>query len=447
MAIVVVTPRFHVRDLTKFPGYGQSAIAWFEYLVGIGAVYFTVGPLLGGLLPDTKWSLSVVSAAILIRGLLGIVAGPLTGFLLQRVGVRRVVLIGGISTAVFTAVTGLVTNPLEFALVFGVALAFADGFMGNIPPASVVHRWFLTRRSVMMGLVNSGAGFGGLIFAPVMALLVTQFGWRQACLILGAIILVCTIPALFLKRGAVESGFGLDGVEGRAVPKVGDEDVVGTPQATIKQIMKHPVFWMIFFMFGVEAWALGTFAADQAIYLQTQGISTIASSAALGAAAGVAAASGILLSRISDRVSPYYTLIGAVSAMFLGSIVFLFAHGIALVWVYSVLFGAGYGLFVPTLPVAISRYFGSNQVARALGVGAIVSSVMGGLGPFVTAQIVGATGNFTLAIQLITGLLAAALVVSIIARPPKFALKTVKEIDPSLAATTQPEVATASSKS
>jgi MFS family permease len=442
MAIVVTTPRFHAKDLISFPGYRQSLIAWFEYLVGIGAVYFTVGPLLTGLLPDTKWSFSVVSAALLIRGLLGIVTGPTTGFLLQRIGVRRVVLIGGVSTAVFTAVTGLVTNPIEFALVFGVALAFADGFMGNIPPAFVVHRWFLTRRSVLMGIVNSGAGFGGLIFAPLMALLVSQFGWRSACFILGGIVLVCTIPALWLKPGAVETGNGLDGVEGRVVPELGDEDVVGTPQRSIKQIAKHPVFWMIFFMFGVESWALGTFAADQALYLETLHISAVASATALGAAAGIAAASGILLSRISDKVSPYYTLIGAVASMFAGSIVLMFAFNISLVWVFSILFGAGYGLFIPTLPVAISRYFGSNQVARALGVGAIISGVMGGLGPFVTAQIVGATGNFTLAIQLITGLLFVALVVAVVARPPKFALKAVKEVDPDAVATADAPVRT-----
>ena len=219
MAIVVETPRFRAKDLVAFPGYAQSGIAWFEYLVGIGAVYFTVGPLLAGLLPDTGWSLSAVSIAILIRGLLGVLSGPLTGFLIHRFGVRPIVLIGGVSTAAFTALTGAVTNPVEFALVFGVALAFADGFMGNIAPATVVHKWFLTRRAGMMGLVNSGAGFGGMIFAPLMALLVTQYGWRQACLILGGIILVSTIPALFLKRGAAESGYGVDGVPGALHPR------------------------------------------------------------------------------------------------------------------------------------------------------------------------------------------------------------------------------------
>lgn len=433
MAVVVETPRFRAKDLVRFPGYVQGGIAWFEYLVGIGAVYFTVGPLLGGMLPDVKWSLTVVSSAILIRGLLSMVSQPLTGFLIHRFGVRPIVLIGGVSTAAFTALTGMVRNPVEFALVFGVALAFADGFMGNIPAATVVHRWFLTRRSVMMGIVNSGAGFGGLIFAPVMALLVHEFGWRHACLALGLIILLGTIPALFLKRSAEDAGHGVDGVPGRAIPQHGDEDVIGTPQSTVKQIVRHPVFWMVFFLFGVEAWALGVYAADQVLYLQRVGIGEVQASAALGAAAGVAAASGILLSRLSDRISPYFVLIGAVSSMLAGSIVFILAHNVGLVWVYSILFGAGYGLFVPTVPVAISRYFGAHEVSRALGIGAILTSVMGGLGPFVTARIVDSTGSFTIAVYLTSGLLLLALIVAIAARPPKFALKPVKEVDPSAA--------------
>ena len=393
MAVVVETPRFRLGDFVRYPGYGQAGIAWFSYLIGIGAVYFTVGPLLGALLPDVKWSFSVVSLALLLRGLLGIVAGPLTGFAIHRFGVRPVVLTGGVLTAVFTALTGTVQNPFEFALIFGVALAFADSFMGNIPAATVVQNWFLTRRSVVMGFVNSGAGFGGLIFAPVMRVLVAHFGWRHGCMVLGGIILVCTIPALFLKRSAAQSGLGVDGVAGRTIPNTGAEDVIGTRQQSVQQIIRRPLFWMLFAMFGIEAWSLGVYAADQVIYLGTVGVSATQSSNALGAAAGIAAVTGILLSRLSDRFSPYYVLIASMTSMLVGSILFINAHTVPVVWIFSILFGAGYGLFVPAIPVAIGRYFGAHDIARAMGFGAIVVSIMGGLGPYLTAQYVDNTGS------------------------------------------------------
>ena len=187
---------------------------------------------------------------------------------------------------------------------------------------------------------------------------------------------------------------------------------------------------MVFFLFGVEAWSLGVFAADQAVFLKEIGIGSVDSSIALGAAAGVAAVSGILLTRISDRISPYYAIIGAFASMLIGAIAFLFATDITMVWVYSVFFGAGYGLFVPTLPVAITRYFGALEVSRALGIGAIVAGIMGGLGPYITARVVDTTGNMTIAIGIVTAMLGIGLVVAILARPPKYALKTVKKVDP-----------------
>jgi MFS family permease len=127
--------------------------------------------------------------------------------------------------------------------------------------------------------------------------------------------------------------------------------------------------------------------------------------------------SGIVFSRLSDRSSPYYVLIFSTSLMALGSIAFLNAHNAVLLWVYSALFGAGYGLTVPTIPVALSRYFGALDFSRAFGMGQILAGLMGGLGPWVTGQIVDHTNSYQIPIYLITSLLLVGVVVAIAARP------------------------------
>jgi MFS family permease len=425
MSVVVQTPRFQPRDLLAFHGYRQGGIAWLQYGVATGAVYFVVGPLFAGMLSDVSWGLAVASSALLIRGLLGIVVNPITGWSIARFGIRPVVLTGGIFTAVFTALTGLVQNPIQFILVFGVALTMADAFMGHIPAATVVQRWFLARRGTVMGFVNSGAGFGGLVFAPLMAVLIAQFGWRMACVILGGIILVFVLPAALLRNGPRDVGQWVDGVEGRVIPEPGAADDIGTPQRSVGQIARTPLFWMLFAIFGIEAWALGVYAAHQVVYLETVGVGTIASSGALGISGGVAALSGIAFARLSDRVSPYFVLIGAMTTMTLGSIVFLLARNEPMLFLYSVLFGAGYGLMVPTIPTALSRYFGARDFARAFGVGTILVAVMGGLGPFVTGMISDATGSFTIPIYLVTGLLVLSVILAALSRPPRYALNSV----------------------
>jgi MFS family permease len=430
MPVVLETPKFHPRDLITFRGYQQGAISFIQYGTAVGAVYFVVGPLLEGMLKDVTWGVGVASIALLIRGLLGAIVGPLTGWLVHRYGVRPVVMTGGVFTAGFTALTGTVQNAFQFGLIFGVALTVADGFMGHIPSATIVQNWFISRRAVVMGLVNSGAGFGGMVFAPLMAVLVRDLGWREALYTLGAIIFVLTIPSVFLRTRPQEVGQWVDGVPGRVIPDQGDEDAIGTQQQPVGQILRSPVYWMIFVVFGVEALALGTYAAYQVLYLKTVGIGAIEASGALGLAAGVAAVSGILFSRLNDRISPYFVLLASTISMTIGSIIFLSAQSSLQIYFYSVFFGAGYGLLVPTIPVAISRYFGALNFSKAFGVGQIITALFGGLGPYITGQIVENTGSYQIPIYTITGLLVLAVVLAALARPRGNALQSVVQVDP-----------------
>ncbi|MGW4796603.1 MFS transporter [Nonomuraea sp. NPDC004297] len=430
MPLVVQTPKFHPRDLITFRGYQQGAIAWLQYGTAVGAVYFIAGPLFHGMLADVTWGIGVTSIALLIRGLLGIIVGPLTGWLVHRYGVRPVVMAGGAFTAGFTALTGTTQNAFQFVLVFGVALTVADGLMGHIPAATVVQNWFISRRAVVMGLVNSGAGIGGLVFAPLMAVLVRDLGWRQALFVLGGMIFVLAIPSMLLRNRPRDVGQWVDGVPGRVIPEDGDEDVIGTAQQRVNQILRTPAFWMIFIIFGIEAWALGVYAAYQVLYLETVGITALEASTAVGAAAGFAAVSGIVFSRLNDRISPYYVLLASTLSMTIGSVIFITTTSTAPLYLYSLFFGAGYGLLVPTIPVAISRYFGALNFSKAFGVGQIIVSVLGGLGPYITGQIVQQTGSYQIPIYLITGMLVLSVALAALARPRGKALQSVVQVDP-----------------
>jgi MFS family permease len=411
------TPRFKPGDLITYRGYQQAALSWLQYGTAIGAVYFVVGPLIAGMLPDVRWSIGVVSDALLVRGLLGMGTAPLTGWLVARYGVRPVVIAGGLLTAGFTALTGTVSNPWEFGAIFGVALSTADAFMGQIPSVTIVHNWFMDRRGVVMGFVNSGAGFGGLVFSPLMALLIRDFGWRHGLYVLSLIILVLALPAIFLRNKPRDVGQWVDGVEGREIPPRGEVDAMGTVQTTLRRMVRSPLYWAVFVIFGIEAWSLGVFASYQVLFLQAQGVGSLASSGALGFAAGVAAVAGILFSRLTDKISPYYVLIGSTLLLLIGSIFFISAKDPVLLWLYSFVFGAGYGILVPTVPVALSRYFGAVEFSKMFGIGQILAGLMGGLGPWVTGQIADHTGSYTIPIYLVTGLLAASVVIAIAARP------------------------------
>ncbi|MCU1483026.1 MAG: major facilitator superfamily transporter [Subtercola sp.] len=429
MSITLETPKFRPRDFVRYRGYRQAAIGWLVNGVSVGAVYFTIGPLFAAMIPDTGWSLALVSAALLIRGFVAIVFAPMAGWLIRAFGLRVVVVTGSVLTAICFAATGLVTNPIVFCIVFGIGLSFADALIGYVPASTIMSRWFLARRGAVMGVVSSGAGIGGFIFAPLMALLVAGLGWRGALFVLGALVLVLCVPSVFLKNGPRDVGQWVDGVEGRVIPEQGEADAVGTVQKSVKQIARSPLFWAVFSIYGIQAWALAVYSADQVLYLTTIGTNAVQASTALGISGGVAALSGILFARLNDRISPYYVLIAATVLMSIASVVFIFASSLFAVYAYSILFGAGYGILLPTVAVAIGRYFGSLDISRAVGLGLGFVSLMAGIGPFLTGLVSDATGSFTIPIYVVAGLLILSVLIAIVARPPREALAAVETVD------------------
>lgn len=409
-----------VRDLVTFGGYRNILIDFIVYGVGIGAVYFTAGPIIASVIPRLHFTISEISYALLIRGLVGIVAAPTCGFLVRRFSARSIILAAGTATAILTALVATVHSIVSFDIFFGAALGIADAGLGPIPVSANVSEWFMEHRSMALGVVIAGAGVGGGIFAPLMQSIMNATGsFRSSMVILAAIIFVLTVgPGLWMIRRPRDVGQFVDNVDGREIPEIGQIDAVGERQEKLGRVLRSPMFWALFLVFGVEAWALGVYADYEILYLKTQGVGTLVSSGALGASAWIAAGVGFFLGRINDRVTPYYTLIVSVALMLLGAVLFLGAKSSALLWLYAVSFGGGYGLLVPTIPAAVARYFGAKEFAVGYAMGYIIVGLMGSLGPWATGQIVASTGSFSFPIHLVVYLLAGALLTAVLAVPP-----------------------------
>lgn len=79
------------------------------------------------------------------------------------------------------------------------------------PTVYIVTSYFVKLRGLANGLCISGSALGSIFLPPILRILLDQYGYRGACLIMGAITLNCFIAALFyddvskhLKRVKVE---------------------------------------------------------------------------------------------------------------------------------------------------------------------------------------------------------------------------------------------------
>lgn len=66
---------------------------------------------------------------------------------------------------------------------------------------------FTTHRGLALGIIMSGAGFGGLALAPILRTLISRIGVRWALRCLGGINFAITFPiGLVVKRGEGANG-------------------------------------------------------------------------------------------------------------------------------------------------------------------------------------------------------------------------------------------------
>ena len=70
-----------------------------------------------------------------------------------------------------------------------------------------VSSWFERRRGTALAVVMSGGAIGAIVLPPAAEALIETIGWRRACLVLGAMVLVVGIPivARFIREASGRS--------------------------------------------------------------------------------------------------------------------------------------------------------------------------------------------------------------------------------------------------
>lgn len=140
-------------------------------------------PLLRGEFGLTQTELGLVFTAFTIAYALFQVPG---GWLADRFGPRRILTAIVCYWSVFTMLTAFAWNK---ASLLGIRFLFGMGEAGAFPAATrAFSRWLpATERGIAQGVTHSGARLAGALTPPLVALMITQWGWRSAFLVFGAL--------------------------------------------------------------------------------------------------------------------------------------------------------------------------------------------------------------------------------------------------------------------
>ena len=346
------------------------AVVTFVVLLVTAGVRATPGVLMVSLESEFGWSRTVISGAVAINIALFGLLGPFAASLMDRWGLRRVVLGAVALLAVSVALTTRMQNQWQLTLLWGVLVGTGTGMTSMVLAAIIANRWFDERRGLVLGVLSAANATGQLVFLPLLASLVADRGWRSAALLVaGAAVVVFTIVLVFMRDRPEDIGLLPYGRSPSAPALAGPRAMA--PLAALRFAVSSRAFWVLagtFFVCGAST--NGLIGTHLIAACHDYGIAEIRS-AQLLAMMGIfdiigTTASGWLTDRYSSRhlLFGYYTLRG-ISLLFL-PLTLQSGGGGQLAW-FAVFYGLDWIATVPPTVRLTSEAFGRENTGVIYG--------------------------------------------------------------------------------
>src|SRR6476620_6521811 len=180
------------------------AIVTFVVLLVTAGVRATPGVLMVPLEEEFGWSRAVISGAVAINIALFGLIGPFAASVMDRWGLRRVILAAVALLALSVALTTQMRNQWQLTLLWGVLVGTGTGVTSMVLAAVVATRWFDERRGLVMGALSAANATGQLVFLPLLASMAEQHGWRAAAITVAAAAAIVFVIVLIAMRDRPE---------------------------------------------------------------------------------------------------------------------------------------------------------------------------------------------------------------------------------------------------
>ena len=163
-----------------------------------GAFLGSFGVLLPEITKEFSWGRGEVSIALTLGILAFGMPSPLYGILANRFGPRRLIIIGNALAALGLAGVSLVQEVWHLYFLY-LLTGLGMGVGGFIADTAIVNNWFIRRRSLALGIMQSCSGMAGFIYPPFATAMVEGIGWRPTWLIFSGISSLPCLSGAFLS--------------------------------------------------------------------------------------------------------------------------------------------------------------------------------------------------------------------------------------------------------
>ncbi len=331
----------------------------------------------------------------------GAFEGVLIGFMIDRWGARKIMLVGipvvGVGYLLWATV---VDSYISLLVVYVgiIALGVNGGFFH--PGLAVANNWFIRKRAKAMAVISAGVGIGGAIIVPAVGMGIDNLtgwpfdvGWRNVAFIAGIILLVCIWPLVLVIRHRPES-VGLrpdgdpvpeevsNGSSGSSEDPSGQKvtPLVGEVEYGVGEAFRTKAMWILLAGISLRFTAHTAIMVHLSPILESQGMSTTLAGFAIGIMVALSIPGRILVGFLGDRFQKNRVVAWLMIIQVVATFVLYGADTRFELWLFIVLFAFAYGAGILNWAI-VGDYFGRARFATLRGMMGLVFSGGAVVGP------------------------------------------------------------------
>lgn len=399
---------------------------WWNVLasfIGLALSYamftvFVFGTFLTPLEAEFGWQRGPMSLALTIANITVVVASPLLGVLVDRIGVRRVMLVSVVLLGLCVGSMSQLNGNIWYYYAMHLLIPLLGAGTLPLSYSRVMIAWFAKRRGIALGISLSGFGVGATLMPAIAQFIIENWGWREAYLTFAAMVLFISFPLTFflLRENPEEMGLLPDGESrGTAVDDSGpvtDADI----GLSAGEAIKTRSYWLIFGSFALVGVGITSILAHLVPILIGRGVAPATAALCMSSLGFGLIFGRIFAGFLMDRYFAPYVAAVFLLGLFLGVVILATGTAGPVVFVAAVLVGLATGSEISEIAYIVSRYFGPKAFGQIYGVMFGAFQLGSAVGAIAMGVYYDHAGDYINALWFVSGLVAIGIVLIVLLR-------------------------------
>jgi len=380
----------------------DSGAAWLV-LTGCGIVAFfgvtalygsTFGLFLPPLQQDLGWTRAQIAFSLTLVTIVSPLLAPVIGWVIDNVPLRPLVLTGILLQSANFAAFGLMGGELwnYYALCL-LLVATATG-ASLLSLAKVVQGWFQKSLGRAMGILFACSAAGAIVHPMVIQAFISHGGWRRAFFAMAAMsLLFGGLAAWGMVRERIPSA------RRRMENAPRHADAVVSPGSMLA-LLRDSIWWKLALWNLLFAFGVGCIMIHFAALLQDRGATPAMSALAVSLLGAGGLLGNLCAGWLMDRVAAPRLAVALMLAPMAAALALQAGPRIEVAIALGVVLGVCSGGDGSLSMFLARRYFSAETFGRASATQTVAVSFGGGISPWLSGLLYGATGGYRLSLLL-----------------------------------------------